>query len=734
MEINSKIYRGYLTRFLLKKDTGWGLALFADEQNQKLQIKIKGQIGSMQPKVLYEIQGVNEKHQKFGTSVNVENYKLAEINSPDATIKYLASPFFPGIGQKAATLIVNHYQTEVLKKIKNDPETLFLVAGLSRKQATIVLEKLTKVQEDDLTELFYENNLSLEIYHQVQKLKSPNDTIRAVLENEFLAFARTFNLYPFEQADKIALHFGLEPTSNERIAFWAEKIALRIAFASGDTYTTLNNLKTQLKKTLQISDQKLIQAGLLYAKEHQLLYFVNQKIYSAEAWEDEQTIVTGLKDLKTKKENSRLPNQFSQALKIVEKQVSQILKVSNFAYDQDQVEALKTFLKSPVTLITGGPGTGKTTLITGLILLYQHYFSQNRIGIAAPTGRAAARLKESLINQRCVTIHKMLEADDKGNFAMNEKFPLNFDLLILDETSMVENHLFAQLIKAKGPKLKKIVLVGDCNQLPPIGYGQIFDDLIQSQSFAFCQLQKIHRQAKGNGVIDLALAIQNNQVNKINWEKLNHVEAYFDQNLQNSYQMLKLDYALNQKAIAKSPFNYQVITPFYAGELGIESLNSFIQTTFNDQIKTKKMIYDRGRYRYAVGDKIMNLKNNADLDLTNGEMGIIKELKLLDAKTVQAIAEFSGEKNIVLDNALFNDVALGYACSVHKTQGSEYQNVVFVLESSTNNFFLNKRLIYTAVTRAKANLLIIGDYELFCQASAREAKPRKTTIQEKLLG
>lgn len=732
--MDNKVLRGYVTRILSLNDSGWGIAIFTSEENSKAQIKIKGSISTMQTKVLYEINGKFEEHARYGTSFAIQGFKQGEINSKEQVVKYLSSPLFPGVGEKKAQLIIDYYGDQAITKMKNEPDSLYEIKGLEPKVARVIIDSLKKIEDEErLTSIFFEYTLKIDILTQVKKYSESDEEAEQIFKNNFFNFAMKKKIQPFFEVDRVAVHFGLPKISPERIAFWAAKVALDIAMSTGDTYTNKNNLTRQLIKAIGIDDLDLIHEGFLYAKNHNLLFFKEGRIYVAEAWLDEQIIAEELNKLKNANVKQHKDDELDKIIDQIEHEIAKENKLKNFHYDQVQRDALKTFAQSNFLILTGGPGTGKTTVIKGMSKLFTHLYNSTNIGVAAPTGRAAARINEFWTKLSATTIHKMLKADANDNYEITPNNPLTFDLIILDEASMIENHLFAKFISSIG-YAKKVVLVGDANQLPSVGYGNMFEDLIDTNQFSTIKLQNNYRQADGNGIINLAYAIQTNTLDQINFEQLKNVKSFFDFDNENALGLLKQDFAHNLELINQNSFNYQIISPIYAGTLGIENINTEIQVEFNTNILDKDKLYDCGRYRYTVGDKVMFLKNDRELDLTNGEVGIIENIKLKNNRLDYAEVNFGDNKVITLLSSNFDSIALAYACSVHKTQGSEYKHVVFALEDNgKSSFFLNKKLIYTAITRAKDELVLIGDKQLFLRAATREAIRRKTTLIDKIL-
>jgi exodeoxyribonuclease V alpha subunit len=395
----------------------------------------------------------------------------------------------------------------------------------------------------------------------------------------------------------------------------------------------------------------------------------------------------------------------------IETELALEFQVDEFKYDQTQRDALIAFANADFYLLTGGPGTGKTTVLKGIVKLFQKLENARLedIAVAAPTGRAAARINEIDASLKAKTIHKLLKATDNGMFDVTAANPLEEQLIIIDESSMIENKLFARLLEAS-PLAQKIVFIGDENQLPSVGYGEVFANLLAVKSIPKTQLEKVHRQKEGNGIINLAYKILNNEVHELEDLNLPNVTTRFNQgdDLDAIDEIFRNSLKLNPDVL-----QFQVITSFYKGTLGINAVNKSLQSTYQaevlnhplDDVTHAVMRKDSCFYEH---DKVMHLVNDSALGLSNGDVGSIEQIVLKNQKLDYAQVRFNEEvKKLTSDN--FKNLTLSYGCSVHKTQGSEYQQVVFAVEAGLHPFFLNKKLIYTAITRAKQNLYLVGD-------------------------
>lgn len=732
----NKIYRGYLLKTGVLNETGWGTGVFTLEDDVKRQLSIKGIIGSMNKKTLYEISGVFEEHPRYGKSLKVETFRKAPIHSNKEQINFLAGASFPGIGKKTAQIIVEYLQDDAIKKLSENIELLKTIPNLDKTYVPIIQagieENIKSDGQERLRYIFFENNLKTTILDWMENnFDNQNDTIKAIFEERFLPYAYNREIASFEELDKVAVCFGLSLTSPERIGYWAWKIASDFLFSTGDTYTNKNSLSRKLMQKLKIDDVDLIMDGFMLAKNEKILVFKENKIYTKESYGEEQIISTHL--IKFNKINQKINDKrLDHEISLIEKEISSENKIKAFSFDEVQKQALKNFATNRLLILTGGPGTGKTTLIKAMVKLYERLEKNSNFAIATPTGRAAGRIRETFKDSNAITIHKLLQAKQTNTFKVNAENPLKEHLVIIDECSMIDNTLFAKFLESC-EYVKKIVLVGDANQLPSVNYGNVFADLIDANILNIVALKLVHRQAKDSEIIDLAyktLAKEVELADLINKKHLiSHLDLPFQEVLDKITQLFKKAWdELQNKQ------NYlQIICPMYGGNLGIDEINAEIQYKFNANINDKKKVYQRGDYRFVVDDKIMFLRNEQDYDLSNGDVGkIIKFNYNATNRLKEVVCEFN-EKEVKIRPSDFNDVKLAYATSVHKTQGSEYKNVILVLdENRYNNIFLTNSLIYTAITRTKEKLHIFSQTNTLFNTIAKDSIRRKTTLIENL--
>ncbi|QEH61817.1 exodeoxyribonuclease V subunit alpha [Spiroplasma chinense] len=727
-----KTLKGKIKNFLFNNED-YGVAVFTLLDNEKNSTVITGNIGVMKVGVIYEVEGENVVDRKRNqTSFVVSSIKQVKEFSKDVYIKYFSSSLFPSIGKKLATNIVEHYKKDIFKKILKNKDELKLIEDMTEVKANIVYDVVKEFfSENDILDKFINNNLKQEFYNYLQRNVDDSNEIRSILENNFYEFAFVNKLTPFEEVDKVALAFGVEEFSDERISWWANYLGNELLFRTGDTYFDLYQIRKMLSQKFFGFNENDFDSKLLYAKKNNILYFENKKIYTKESYNDEKFIADKLIAIENESYNIK-DYDFEKYLEQVEKFVGEKLYIDNFKYNEEQVLAIRNFCENNISIVTGGPGTGKTTIIAGIVKMYELIFSNSNYSIAAPTGRAASRIKESS-DFNAQTIHKLLRYIGNDNFEFCLERPLSKELLIIDECSMIDNHLFASLLRGI-TDIKKLVLVGDIHQLPSVSYGNLYEDVIESEKFSITKLVKNNRQVSKenkNSIIDLSTAIREEKINEFNFEDTNNVEFIFnDDSNELKKEILKI-YTKNKPSNIEDEINdIQIIAPMYKEQLGIHFINSQIQNVFNPSNGKE---FKRGEIYFRPNDKVMYIENDPFLELSNGDVGYIENLVMEKNKLKHAEINFSSRRKEITSSQ-FSKINLNYACSIHKTQGSEYKNVILVLDNSNNysTFFLNKKMIYTAVTRAKNKLFILTSKDLFLKTCGKDMKLRRTTLKERI--
>ncbi|AUM62631.1 SF1B family DNA helicase RecD2 [Spiroplasma monobiae] len=725
-------YKGKISRFIYKGENGFAIAIFILFNNEKKSITLTGPIGLMRMGIVYEITGEEvddiKRNQK---NFAVKSFSQVKHFDKEGLIKYLSSPTFPTVGKKLAENIVNHFGEDLFKKIIENKSELFLISEMTEAKAQIIYDVVVeKFGNNKVLDMFVENNLKMEFLNLLQQEIEDMNIIEQILNDDFYTWANENKLQPFSEIDRVAVAFGMNEFDEKRISWYACEFVKEILFKEGNTYTSLEELTKKLRQQFPNLEGDLYKK-LVYAKNEKILYFKNEKIYTKESYEDEQYIAKELFDLASKSHYIKREFDFDLKIKEVEKFISSRNGIENFKYNEEQVEAIKNFIDNDISIITGGPGTGKTTVITGIVKMYELVYNDSNFAITAPTGRAAGKIKDDS-GYKTSTIHRLLQYSGNDVFEANESKPIYRNLVVIDECSMIDNHLFASLLKGvKG--INKILLVGDVEQLPSVSYGNLYEDLIESKQFKTTRLIKNNRQKTNEGelnsIIELSNAIKNEEVKEFDFANSTNVNFVFSNDFNQSINILKETYLnINPSNIEEQLNNIQIIAPMYKEALGIDNINSIIQNLVNP---TNSKVYKRYDAEFRVNDKVMYIENDPTFELSNGDVGYIKELNFIGDKFKTAKIIFN-EREIEMGLSSFNKVKLNYACSIHKTQGSEYKNTILVLDGTNrvSNFVLNKKMLYTAITRAKERLIIISDSNLFVKSCYKNAKQRLTTLKE----
>ena len=607
-------YTGYIKKIrFYSESSNYIVALIEVEQEDKL-ITMNGYMNNFNDYEKYAFIGDYEIHPKYGKQFKLSEYRIIYAKESEEIIKYLSSPLFKGIGKALATQIVNTLGEECLEKIKEDKHNLDLVRGMTEKRREIIYEALTNGDYDqEVMQFFMGHGISLknlgliQAYYQEKTLE--------ILQNNPYQLVEDIDGIGFKTADELALKTGGTLDNPNRIKAGIIYSIKQYGFNTGSTYCYLDEIKIMFSKIIYNIEEVSFNEYLDELIDEGLIIQRGDKYYYFEMDEAEKNIAEYLKIRINK------PDELFDE-KEVERLLTNYEKTQGICYAAKQKEALNYFLKSSCMILTGGPGTGKTTIVQALLKVYSVLYPDDRIGLVAPTGRAAKRLTELTGIYAC-TIHRLLKWDLHSNtFAMNKSNPLDLDVLIIDEFSMVDCLLLSKLFEA-GRGINKVLFIGDYHQLPSVAPGNILQDLMEA-GVKTIELDEIFRQAKDSGIIQLAHHIIHNEI-----ENMDLFEQYRDINF---FPCINYDVVKNVKIIVKKAIDegydtndIQVLVPMYQGVAGIDALNDALQDVFNP-IDEFNDSYQIGRKEYRVGDKILQLKNRPDDDVFNGDIGTLVEI------------------------------------------------------------------------------------------------------------
>lgn len=714
-------YTGYIKKIrFYSESSNYIVALIEVEQEDKL-ITMNGYMNNFNDYEKYAFIGDYEIHPKYGKQFKLSEYRIIYAKESEEIIKYLSSPLFKGIGKALATQIVNTLGEECLEKIKEDKHNLDLVRGMTEKRREIIYEALTNGDYDqEVMQFFMGHGISLknlgliQAYYQEKTLE--------ILQNNPYQLVEDIDGIGFKTADELALKTGGTLDNPNRIKAGIIYSIKQYGFNTGSTYCYLDEIKIMFSKIIYNIEEVSFNEYLDELIDEGLIIQRGDKYYYFEMDEAEKNIAEYLK-IRINKSDELFDE------KEVERLLTNYEKTQGICYAAKQKEALNYFLKSSCMILTGGPGTGKTTIVQALLKVYSALYPDDRIGLVAPTGRAAKRLTELTGIYAC-TIHRLLKCDLHSNtFAMNKSNPLDLDVLIIDEFSMVDCLLLSKLFEA-GRGINKVLFIGDYHQLPSVAPGNILQDLMEA-GVKTIELDEIFRQAKDSGIIQLAHHIIHNEI-----ENMDLFEQYRDINF---FPCINYDVVKNVKIIVKKAIDegydtndIQVLVPMYQGVAGIDALNDALQDVFNP-IDEFNDSYQIGRKEYRVGDKILQLKNRPDDDVFNGDIGTLVEICRKDNfEYLQdtLIVDFDGNFVEYTSNT-FNTITHAYCMSIHKSQGNEFKIVIMAVLSDYY-IMLRRNLLYTAITRAKQSLFILGNSKAFMHGLANyQDSRRKTSLKSR---
>lgn len=672
---------------------------------------------------VYVLEGSLVYTEKYGYQYKVENYHYQEVEGKDAVIEFLASPLVKGCGEKTACDIVETLGEDALKKIKESYTNLLLVPKMTEKKALKIYDSIMKYRQTD--EMIVElKNLGFTINEALSIInKYGEETISIVKSNPYCLN----ELIDFNKLDKVYLNIGTFDDETRIKACLVETIK-RLEMADGDTYFSLEEILDGLKRFFSLlPDTSVTEKVVEELSVNNDIIVDKDKYYLKTTYEMEYDIAKNL---------SLINNIPPVEIKEFDTEIIKLQESIDVTYNKEQLLAIKKALENRISIITGGPGTGKTTIIKAITKLYIKIHNlrpdeiSSQIALLAPTGRAAKKLAEST-GLPASTIHRYLKWNKEANdFQINELNKNFHRLVIVDETSMIDTHLFDALLKGICTNIQ-LILVGDANQLPSVGPGLILSDLINSAIFTFTPLETIYRQSNNSYIPYLAQEIKNKNLSNDYLTKKDDYN-FLNATGSNIRELIKM---ICERSIKKglTDKDIQILAPMYKGENGIDHLNEILRDLFNPP-DTKKKEIKVGEVTYRVGDKVLQLTNDPNNGVFNGDIGYIKDIVTITVPKKQEtiVIDFDGNK-IDYKKEDMNMVKHAYAISIHKSQGSEFPNVIMPITKSYYKMLYNK-LIYTGVSRAKKSLVLIGEpYALIMAVNNDYSNQRKTTLKERLL-
>lgn len=725
VKIHKRVFMNYIKGKIKKlifysKESGFVVALFRvkesnlNEINNKT-ITITGSFLDPSIDVAMTLYGDYKKNDKWGMQFVVESYEVDKPTTKEAIIDFLSSPFIEGCGEVTAKRIVEAFGEKSLDIIKNDKEKLLEIEGLTEKRAEKIHASLVNYDKSGDTILKLQNlGFSIEECYRIYNYFK--DEIDEVLANDFY---RISEVVDFRKVDSIYVNNYGDKTDARIYACILESMKI-LSFTSGDTFYYADEIKGVLLKEFYIElTEDVFLECLDYLENNNDIIRLDKRIYLKEYYEKECNIAKCLKKIDSK--NPKMFYNIDEKLKELEEK----LKID---YNETQEKAIKSALNNNITIISGGPGTGKTTIINAIVKLYIEKEKlgpadiMETIALLAPTGRAAKKMNSST-GIPAYTIHRYLKwYKDSNEFVYNEYNKTHHKLIIVDEVSMIDVDLFNALLNGISSNVK-LILVGDTFQLPSVGPGLVLNDLIDSDFFNYVPLNQIYRQSDNSYIPFLAKEIKNNDLSE---EFLTKKDDYnfvqVDSNNIKSAIKQITDISLLKGLDER---NVQVLAPMYKGDAGIDALNNALQEIYNPSERGKEeVIY--GEYIYREGDKVLQLVNDLDNNVFNGDIGFIESIA-----GNKIIINFDGNK-VEYDKKDLKQIKHAYAISIHKSQGSEFTHVILPISKSYYKMLYNK-LIYTGVSRAKKSLTLVGDPVAFQRAVGNNySSGRKTSLKEQI--
>lgn len=681
--------------------------------NRVTQVKAVGYCLPTADNLRYEIQGHWSKNPKHGVQYEVESYEEVIVPSKEGIIAYLSSGQIKGIGPKMAERIFDAFGLNTLNVLDHEPEKLLTISGISK-------TKLKKICDSYLANRGARDVVAFLAPHGI----TPNRAVQLYREygNETMEIVKNhpYRLCEiagigFRSADQIAMNMGFAKVSAERVD---EGLMFTLTEAEGKGHLCMEK-KDFVKTAMKILDTPELTIDMVANRAARLvsagrLSCYKGYVYRARTAETEQQLAERIHVVQRSSPYARFSS--------LDQEINREEQKLGIRLDPEQRTAITTALQSPISVITGGPGTGKTSIQKAILDIYRRQNPGGRIVCCAPTGRAARRMEQST-GHPASTVHKALGliAGDDGQYGEPESF--DADLVLIDEVSMLDIYLAKHVLRSV-PKGCQLVLIGDADQLPSVGPGAVLSEIIKSDVIPVVRLDRVHRQNAGSRIATNAKLIRHGN---LSLEYGTDFQFLDSSSIAESAE--KIDKLYLQEIAKYGVDNVALLSPYrQKTETGVAALNERIRKDVNPQDPTKGEI-TLGKKTFRTGDKVMQIKNHEDVN--NGDIGYITDISGIGNDAVVCI-DFGDGRNVEYDASELNMLDLGYASTIHKSQGSEYQSVIINLQCA-HSIMLVRPLIYTAITRAKKQVIIVGERRALCIAiKKQDTEKRGTQLAERL--
>lgn len=730
---NSEV-QGVIDKIIYKNDD-YLIARIEDDNGQKN--VFKGNMIGIEKNEEIILKGKWVHHPKFGQQLEVIRWQRPIPKTKDKIISYLSSPFVKGCGEKQAIRIVESLGTNAIEIIMNEKENALVgIRGIGRKKALSIAQSVAATYElqniiAELSNYGISPNFTVKLYKKFQE-----ETVQIIKENPYQLTDMKFISFP--KADEIARRMGISPLSGFRIEACINYVLRDTCYQTGHCYLNeqrlidlaISLLNQNIDEKDKAYENDIIQS--IYALEERTIIIENEIVYPKELYIYETKLAKKVHQMLASKHKKISTKKIETAIK--EYQLKHRMELGD-----EQKQAIKTAINSNITVLTGSAGTGKTTVVKAIIEIYEKFFSKKKLSLSAPTGRASRKLQEatgrfSQTNHRLLGYKQNTDGKQMG-FEFNEKNKLPHDFFIIDEMSMVDLHMGYSLFRAM-EKNAKVLLIGDVDQLPSIGSGNVLKDLLEQENVPKLYLTQIYRQAKNSQII-----VNANHVNKGETFLVDHSKGdmyFINQQQDNGIANMIIDSVLRFRELGHNVSDMLVLSPMKKGVIGTIELNNRLQEVLNPH-DVDKVEVKHGNRIFRVGDKIMQLVNQEDKGIYNGDIGIItainkEKIKKDNGKVVEVdtiYSDFQGIKATHQRNE-WKELELGYSISIHKSQGGQAPIVIMPLSTSHYNM-LARNLIYTGMTRAEKILVLIGQQRALNIAIANnKISQRNTKLKERI--